>query len=73
MSKHNSYHLQNGCWNCLNNLNGKHCNYDGTYHAINPEWNDNSWKKELDNRHSLQIDEFGICDYWKSKIERSFQ
>jgi hypothetical protein len=68
MPKHNSYHLQNGCWNCLNNINDKHCGFDGTYHPINPEWNESSWKRELDNRHSLQIDAFGICDYWESNV-----
>ena len=67
MVKHNSYHLQNGCWNCQWKYL-QYCNVDRSYSDYDVDIEDDLFEIEMKNRHEMQIDGFGICNKWEHKI-----
>lgn len=67
MPKHNSYQLQNGCWNCFWCKNEQYCIENGSFKEDDPDWSSDKWEREMSNRLSLKIKVYGICNLWKNK------
>ena len=69
MTKHISYRLQNGCWNCKYKYLS-YCNMDNSYIDFNfdEDMDDNLFEKIIISKRSMEVDDFGFCNLWEHRI-----